>query len=77
MCIAMGWPPEQPDGENPQPVIEEIDGSPYGGLIHRDLHEGNSKLPLDNSALSSDKYSLNPSNDWGLDTGRPRLRAHA
>ncbi|KAI1429219.1 hypothetical protein F5Y12DRAFT_782184 [Xylaria sp. FL1777] len=41
MCIAMGWPPEKPDGENPQPVIEEVNGRPYGGLIHRDMHEGN------------------------------------
>lgn len=33
----MGWPPEKPDGEDPQPVIEEINGPAYGALVHRDI----------------------------------------
>ncbi|KAI0435620.1 hypothetical protein F4803DRAFT_567511 [Xylaria telfairii] len=37
MVIAMGWPPEKPDGEDPQPVIEEINGPAYGALVHRDI----------------------------------------
>ncbi|KAI0467777.1 hypothetical protein F4859DRAFT_517647 [Xylaria cf. heliscus] len=37
MVIAMGWPPKRPDGQDPQPVIEEINGPPYGALVHRDL----------------------------------------
>ncbi|KAI8634666.1 hypothetical protein F5Y19DRAFT_469727 [Xylariaceae sp. FL1651] len=41
MCIAMGWPPDMPDGENPQPVSERIQGPPHGGFIHGDLHHEN------------------------------------
>ncbi|KAI3325952.1 hypothetical protein HD806DRAFT_552340 [Xylariaceae sp. AK1471] len=41
MCIAMGWPPAKPPGENPQPVTERAEGEPHGGLIHGDMHDGN------------------------------------
>ncbi|TGJ84780.1 hypothetical protein E0Z10_g3970 [Xylaria hypoxylon] len=37
MVIAMGWPPKKPDGENPQPVIEQINGIAKGALVHRDI----------------------------------------
>ncbi|RYC61806.1 hypothetical protein CHU98_g4415 [Xylaria longipes] len=42
MVIAMGWPPEKPDGENPQPVIEEANGPAHGALVHRDLFNDDS-----------------------------------
>ncbi|KAI8950404.1 hypothetical protein F4801DRAFT_579411 [Xylaria longipes] len=38
----MGWPPEKPDGENPQPVIEEANGPAHGALVHRDLFNDDS-----------------------------------
>ncbi|KAF2972956.1 hypothetical protein GQX73_g620 [Xylaria multiplex] len=41
MCIAMGWPPEQPDGIDPQPVLETATGNPYDGINHGDMHHGN------------------------------------
>ncbi|KAI1303506.1 hypothetical protein F5Y03DRAFT_407240 [Xylaria venustula] len=41
MCIAMGWPPVKPEGKNPQPVTEVVNGRPYGGVLHHDMHEGN------------------------------------
>ncbi|KAI0535410.1 hypothetical protein GGR58DRAFT_515387 [Xylaria digitata] len=41
MCIAMGWPPQRPDGIDPQPVLETANGDPYGGIIHGDMHHGN------------------------------------
>ncbi|TGJ79590.1 hypothetical protein E0Z10_g9168 [Xylaria hypoxylon] len=41
MCIAMGWPPNKPDGVNPQPVLETSQGAPYGGIIHGDMHHSN------------------------------------
>lgn len=44
MCIAMGWPPKKPDGETPEPVVEQIIGSARGGLIHADMHDGNCML---------------------------------
>ncbi|KAK5634622.1 hypothetical protein RRF57_010335 [Xylaria bambusicola] len=37
MVVAMGWPPRQPNEENPQPVIEEPDGPPYAAFAHGDL----------------------------------------
>ncbi|KAI3336830.1 hypothetical protein HD806DRAFT_528417 [Xylariaceae sp. AK1471] len=37
MVIGMGWPPGEPAGEDPRPVLEEIDGPPYSGLEHADL----------------------------------------
>ncbi|RWA06549.1 hypothetical protein EKO27_g8553 [Xylaria grammica] len=44
MVIAMGWPPAQPAGNDAKPVLEQIRGPPYGGLIHNDMHEGNVML---------------------------------
>ncbi|KAI0438127.1 hypothetical protein F4803DRAFT_570026 [Xylaria telfairii] len=41
MCIAMGWPAEEPDEEDPQPVTEVARGRPKGGLIHGDMHDQN------------------------------------
>ncbi|KAI1132866.1 hypothetical protein F5Y10DRAFT_260763 [Nemania abortiva] len=37
MVIALGWPPGKPDGEDPRPVIEQINGPAYGALEHADL----------------------------------------
>ncbi|KAI1434335.1 hypothetical protein GGR50DRAFT_695273 [Xylaria sp. CBS 124048] len=44
MCIAMGWPPQQPEGDDPQPVTERAHGPAYGGLSHSDIHSGNVML---------------------------------
>ncbi|KAI0474454.1 hypothetical protein F4859DRAFT_522079 [Xylaria cf. heliscus] len=41
MCIALGWPAEKPEGEDPQPVTEVAKGRARGGLIHRDMHNEN------------------------------------
>ncbi|KAH8156800.1 hypothetical protein CIB48_g11445 [Xylaria polymorpha] len=41
MCIAMGWPAEKPEEEDPQPVTEVVKGRTYGGLIHGDMHDQN------------------------------------
>lgn len=51
MVIAMGWPPAKPAGEDPKPVLEQIRGAPYGGLMHRDMHEENSTLATEDSML--------------------------
>ncbi|RYC65789.1 hypothetical protein CHU98_g449 [Xylaria longipes] len=40
MCIAMGWPPEKPEGED-EPITEIANGPARGGLIHGDMHDQN------------------------------------
>ncbi|KAJ8132389.1 hypothetical protein O1611_g1234 [Lasiodiplodia mahajangana] len=37
MVIALGWPPRRPEGGDPQPVIEQINGPAYGAYVHADL----------------------------------------
>ncbi|KAI0410485.1 hypothetical protein F5X98DRAFT_385553 [Xylaria grammica] len=41
MCIAMGWPPAQPPGPDPQPVSERARGGATAGYQHRDMHSAN------------------------------------
>ncbi|KAI0455932.1 hypothetical protein F5B21DRAFT_523154 [Xylaria acuta] len=41
MCIAMGWPAEKPEEEDPEPVTEIAKGRARGGLIHGDMHDQN------------------------------------
>lgn len=67
MCIAMGWPAEKPEEEDPQPVTEVVKGRTYGGLIHGDMHDQNSEL-ISLSWLAEINYSLEFSNVWGFYT---------
>lgn len=57
MCIAMAWPPKKPPEQNPQPAVERVEGEPYGGLIHRDMHNGNSRSSSANDTWFTRKYS--------------------
>ncbi|KAH9906358.1 hypothetical protein F4778DRAFT_725551 [Xylariomycetidae sp. FL2044] len=40
-CVALAYPPGQPDGLDPQPIIEEPQAGQASTLIHADLHEAN------------------------------------
>jgi hypothetical protein len=57
MCVAMAWPPKKPPGASPQPVTERVEGEPYGGLMHGDMHNGNSESSSASDTFLTCKYS--------------------
>ncbi|KAI1122171.1 hypothetical protein F5Y10DRAFT_287486 [Nemania abortiva] len=54
MVIAMGWPPK-PSAEG-EPVTEEIQGDPHGGLVHFDMHDMNVMF----GDLDNEEHTLAP-----------------